>query len=285
MRRVIKLTENLKCCSKCKEYKPRSEFYADKRASDGLASQCNTCNKGYGVKNIGSMDYLKQIPEEPDGFRYCPKCQTMKTIDEFELYKKGKYRRRECHECRKSHNRKYAQEHKEEAAEYRKNNKHLIKKGYIKHRKLNPLYDSINSKKRRKLKPDETREGIKDWQKRNRDKYLTAKTAREARRRARKENLPNTLTADEWRYCLGYFNYQCLTCGTRLKVVCDHWIPLSDKNCPGTILSNSIPLCQTCNSSKGGKNPDEWLHEKFDPNDSQMFKDVIRRYGDWIHMK
>ena len=42
--------ETMKTCSKCKQEKPRSEFYAEKRVSrskDGLKSQCKVCHQGY----------------------------------------------------------------------------------------------------------------------------------------------------------------------------------------------------------------------------------------------
>ena len=35
----------MKTCSKCKETKPKSEFYKSKKSKDGLQSRCNSCNK------------------------------------------------------------------------------------------------------------------------------------------------------------------------------------------------------------------------------------------------
>ena len=43
-------SDAMKTCSKCKQEKPRSEFYAEKRVSrskDGLKSQCRVCHQGY----------------------------------------------------------------------------------------------------------------------------------------------------------------------------------------------------------------------------------------------
>lgn len=35
----------MKACSKCQEVKPLSEYYGNKKASDGKASECKSCSK------------------------------------------------------------------------------------------------------------------------------------------------------------------------------------------------------------------------------------------------
>lgn len=53
--------ETMKTCSKCKHEKPRSEFYAEKRATrsrDGLKSQCKVCHVGY------TDDWANRHPEK-----------------------------------------------------------------------------------------------------------------------------------------------------------------------------------------------------------------------------
>ena len=37
--------DDLKRCSKCEEWKPRAEFYRNKKAKDGLARWCKECNR------------------------------------------------------------------------------------------------------------------------------------------------------------------------------------------------------------------------------------------------
>ena len=59
----------MKKCSKCSQVKPLSEFYAEKKQSDGKRSQCKTCtnitNKKYHDKNKDKItEYHKKYYEE-----------------------------------------------------------------------------------------------------------------------------------------------------------------------------------------------------------------------------
>lgn len=102
--------------------------------------------------------------------------------------------------------------------------------------------------------------------------YASSK-AGQARHRARKRSLPDSFTGADVSYAVDYFHSCCAVCGRQLKdlfgthtMAMDHWIPLSCPECPGTIPTNMIPLCHGidgCNNSKGNKQPQEWLVEKF----------------------
>lgn len=52
------------------------------------------------------------------------------------------------------------------------------------------------------------------------------------------------------------FDYRCAYCGFRLKLTLDHVVPVSKGG--RDIESNLVPACQSCNSSKGAKDVDEW---------------------------
>lgn len=60
------MTNNTKSCTVCKNIKPYSDFYSDKRASDGLYSKCKSCH------NLVSKNYKKNNPEKvkQDGTQY-----------------------------------------------------------------------------------------------------------------------------------------------------------------------------------------------------------------------
>ena len=55
----------MKICSKCKEEKNKNEFYCDKRASDGLHSQCKKCKIADGKNR---KDYQKKYRDSHKEF-------------------------------------------------------------------------------------------------------------------------------------------------------------------------------------------------------------------------
>jgi 5-methylcytosine-specific restriction endonuclease McrA len=103
-----------------------------------------------------------------------------------------------------------------------------------------------------------------------------------ARYRARKHSLPHDFTGSDWQYALDYFNGCCAYCGNppglwnRLAV--EHYIPVTDPGCPGTVPTNIVPACQSCNSSKHDALPDEWLERQFGKRQAAIIKAAIERY-------
>jgi len=105
-------------------------------------------------------------------------------------------------------------------------------------------------------------------------------------RRARKRNLPNTFTPEQWRHALDYFHGCCAVCGRQMNDLfgefypaADHWIPLSykGKDNPGTTATNIIPLCHGvggCNNKKNSTMPDEWLEREYG---KRKAKEIIAR--------
>jgi hypothetical protein len=90
------------------------------------------------------------------------------------------------------------------------------------------------------------------------------------RRQARKRGLPDTLTREEWAFSLDYFNDCCAVCsrprGLWHTIAADHWIPITDADCPGTVAANIIPLChgiEGCNQSKSNRAAADWLTERY----------------------
>jgi len=113
------------------------------------------------------------------------------------------------------------------------------------------------------------------------------------RRRARKANLPNTLTAAEWYYAIDYFHGYCAVCGRPLKDLfvthtasADHWIPLSKGG--GTTADNIVPLCSGedgCNNRKGNKDPEVWLALKFGKRKARVILKRILEYFELVKAK
>lgn len=55
-----------KQCSKCKEIKPRTEFYARKRSSDGLRPHCKVCHSSYSGSDKHKA-YMRDWHNTPKG--------------------------------------------------------------------------------------------------------------------------------------------------------------------------------------------------------------------------
>ena len=68
----------------------------------------------------------------------------------------------------------------------------------------------------------------------------------------------------------------------------DHWIPLADAACPGTVAWNILPLCDGltgCNNQKGAKNPKTWLYEKLGRTKGQKKLKEIQNFFDLMYKK
>lgn len=102
------------------------------------------------------------------------------------------------------------------------------------------------------------------------------------RRMARKQALPDTLTAQEWQATLHDWGYRCAVCGAAENITADHWIPLSSPDCPGTTKNNMIPLCGSCNYSKQKHDPLEWMTWRFGREYALEQFETITAYLSWF---
>ncbi len=91
-----------------------------------------------------------------------------------------------------------------------------------------------------------------------------------ARRYERKRITPNVFTETDWQTCLSYFGHRCAVCGRPQglwhTISKAHWIPLASPECPGTIPTNIIPLCNGidgCNNSQLANAPETWLTKRY----------------------
>lgn len=100
--------------------------------------------------------------------------------------------------------------------------------------------------------------------------------------KARRRRLPNTWTVGQAREALAYWGHACATCRTPfgLVAVChwDHWVPLINPACPGTVAGNMIPLCDSCNLTKNARDAVAWMKERF----ANKADDVARRVADYF---
>lgn len=73
-----------------------------------------------------------------------------------------------------------------------------------------------------------------------------------SQRRARKRQLPATLTILQWEAILVAYKGRCAYCGKKApKLTQDHVVPVSKGG--GYTAENIVPACKSCNSRKGGR--------------------------------
>lgn len=139
----------------------------------------------------------------------------------------------------------------------------------------------------RKIYPPGSRPGrqrnIASWRENNRrnsEKY-----------RNRKKALPMTFTDTDAAFLMAYFNDSCAVCGCKESdkrvLVFDHWIPISNPDCPGTTSTNTVVLCHSMEGDKGGCNnlkwhypPVEWLTQRY--GDNAML--ILKRINDYFDL-
>lgn len=88
-------------------------------------------------------------------------------------------------------------------------------------------------------------------------------------RRKKVLSLPSEFNDNDCSIMMAYWNGSCAYCGNppgllhSHRMTVDHFIPITSPECPGTVPTNLLPCCQSCNSSKNSSNPQEWVHRVF----------------------
>ena len=163
----------------------------------------------------------------PDGlYPYCKRCNVRKTV-------------------------KYQRENKERTRKYNKEN---IKKESVRERRHGYVTDRRYSEK------------YKEWQLNHPDKIKEYRLNRE-------QNKTHKINSKEWTSCKEYFDNECADCGLPLDKHFNMFageIKLTDfhrehvNHSGENDLSNCVPSCKGCNSSKGTHILEEWyIRQKF----------------------
>jgi len=243
----------LKRCTKCGEVKSRDQFSKDRRRKDGLCLHCKACNAVYRAENRESIREYKRR-------WHIENAETVRDrvrkwyADNHEAAKE--YRRRKHAENREENrerSRKYHAEHRDAALEYKR-------RYYAEHRDK-----ALKQGRQYRI---ENKEMLREYFRRYRIENPEVERSAHQRRKARLRGLPNTLSVTDITFAFESFGQCCAACGQQLNGLfhrdhLDHWIPLVSPDCPGTVAHNMVPLCSDCNLSKGGKQPAEWLIERF----------------------
>lgn len=110
-----------------------------------------------------------------------------------------------------------------------------------------------NNRNSRMANREREREYHREWRQKNPEQ---ARLHVENRKR-RLSQLQNDFTFDQWMECLDYFEHSCAYCGVESdKLQQDHFVPVCKDG--GTTLTNIVPACVSCNSSKHAHDFQEW---------------------------
>jgi hypothetical protein len=230
----------LKQCSKCKEFLAIDLFSKSKKEKSGLKSSCKLCNKIY------NKLYLKKKMEDPEYRRCkqnsCKKWRKKKLEEDPEYYKNEYYRRHDSS--------------KQRAKKYYKNNKNKCLDASKKWRQNNKQAFLKASQTWKKNNQDQYRQKHREWIKNNAE---LVRKYNQKRRALKFDATIQDFTLRELNDRMSVFYFRCAYCGGPFEQI-DHVIPLSKggKHC----LSNLRPACRFCNLSKHNKNLSDWLKIK-----------------------
>lgn len=220
-------------CSCCGEEKQTNEFSIRSDRKRGFLSRCKKCQShksGERIKNNRRSKYINSEKYKllSAGFARCTKCNIVKPLDKNNFTIEPR-----CKSGFGSHCRTCQREHSKKVMERKRNDP--------------KTKDIIKDSKNRHRKSDKGREGHR-------------------KRSAIRNHLyrGNTFewTKEQWERCKLYFGNKCVYCESEEFLTQDHFIPLSNNNCIGTVERNIVPACVKCNSSKGSKHPEDWCDIK-----------------------
>ena len=237
-----------KQCSICNRILPYYEFRKNARCKYGVTNQCKVCT---------AAKQRQQWAENPEKYRQMTRAKTSKNPEKY-LANQTRYR---------NNNREHYNQL--QLKHYYKNREKRIETAQF-YRKKNAERNLLLSKIRRQKHPEKIVQ------------YLNT-------RRARKLSKPSTFTTTEWQFCLSYWHNSCAYCGalpngTRKRRLCaEHVIPLTDPDCPGTVATNIVVACASCNSSKGKKKLTAWLNKQFGPAKAIEILNNITAYFETIN--
>lgn len=302
----------LRCCARCKQHKPATLEYFRRYSSKRphlLKSYCRDCEKVMweeGHRRRGAKP--KRLSIERDGLKLCLSCEQWKPASEdYYSLKEGKLYS-QCRACIKLKNKEYysKKENKERQREWQRKpeNKEKASLYQKRRRKTDPgLKEYQRLKQREYMNKPGIKERHREYSRQRRlsnpmkiRAYQTSDRGRKhavvstARQRARKMGLAATLTFEQWEMALSYWDGCCAICNRQLyglfhTAAADHWIPINNPHCPGSIIENIIPMCggnDGCNNSKSTKVASEWLIERLGKRKAKQKLREIEAYFEWV---
>jgi len=190
----------------------------------------------------------------------CSKCKRMLPKELY--FKKSKVKTgltSRCRECIGEYDKGRLGYRREYMRTYREENREAIRECQRKW--------SINNPETSNRYRKEHAQEIKDYYKKWFSVHYKGLDAREKyrrnviRRRTLKRHAPATMTTAEWIECLEYFDRKDAYTGKEMNEISkDHIIPL--KKGGGYVKNNIVPCEKSVNSSKNGKDMEEWFRSQ-----------------------
>ena len=283
-------TPDFKRCSWCNQTKPITEFHHDSSSPTGYKPACKVCAKNRRENPIA--------PETlPAGFKRCSCCNQVLPTSEFYPQKDKKTGLRS--QCKKCTNANEAERQRNLSPEQKEHKRQRAKK-YTRLYRRTPqqmaYYKLYQQRPERKAKQKQHQQSTKrliqqqEYKRSPRGRMFARNGT--LRHRTRKLALPVNWTSQHWEACLNAFEHRCAYCGKPQglfdysKLTADHFIPLNDQeHCPGTIPTNMVPACKSCNSSKRDTDPHKWLVERFGKQQARQIETRIKAYFDLLDNK
>lgn len=241
-----------KRCAKCGKEKPRSEFHKDKKRPDGLYPWCKTCKNTRTKTSRAYKAFLIRkraaYRENPEPFRQANRDYRAANPEKVRQWEKTKWQ-------------KNGDKIRRRRRAIRWKNRHVINAILRADWKANRAKRTLAKRKHYRL----NRESMLQ---KNRKLYAAHPEwwfAGALRRRARKRGLPADWTQADAEFARKWFKGVCPLCGGHLGLITkmhwDHWIPLADPECPGTVPQNMLPLCNDCNLEKNRRPAEDYAKE------------------------
>lgn len=170
--------------------------------------------------------------------KVCNNCGEEKPLTEFYKHSGCKDgHMNQCKSCKLAYQKTRPGNSKEYLTEYYQKNKDKWRESWWKHR-------------------DKNLKRARVWKKNNPELVR----ANNRKRRALKQNLEENFTPKDEAIILTLFSHSCFNCGSKTELTVDHHYPLSSNN--PLELDNAVILCQSCNSKKYKKLPENYYSEK-----------------------
>lgn len=230
----MRLQCTTKCCTRCGETKPLTEFHRRSDRPIGVISRCKSCCREQNQRNWRENPELRERTRDALNRRYRENEQYREDL-KHRMRERTK-RITEAGERRTPENRAKWRAY---GSRLRKNpERNAARKAWKRNRYLSdPAYHAQLKERHRAL------------YRRNPLPFI-----RRARERHRQTKLRGSFTLQEWRALCAYYDHRCLCCGERKPLTIDHVIPISKGG--ANTIDNIQPLCDYCNKSKQDKSID-----------------------------